>query len=327
MKLIKGLFYFLVIISVLFIFTNTISAENITIRIPEEVTVTSNYITLVDIAKFENISGDSLEKLKSIQIGKTLLPGYRKAIPREQITLLIENKGFSVAEMKMDIPDMVYVKTASKRINEEILIQEAREYIKENLKYSRDKVRIKERFNPPGIVIPDKDYRIKYEYSPGSKKIGSVSIQAGIYIDNKIYKKIYLGFEVRIIKEVYVAKRGIAVGERIYQSDFYLEEKDLARFRGELINDFDNKLIENGVVGIPISRGDVLTTYYLTIPTIIHAGDVLQAEIVVGGISVITPVKARQSGKKGEYITVENIKTGHRFRAQVINSHLLRLVQ
>ncbi|MFW5981217.1 MAG: flagellar basal body P-ring formation chaperone FlgA, partial [bacterium] len=118
----------------------------------------------------------------------------------------------------------------------------------------------------------------------------------------------------------------IAAGEKLNEDDFELLYKEVSDFQGEIIKDFDNTLVKNGVVRRRIPRQGVLTTYHLVLPIIVSPHDILQAEIISGGIKVNTQVIARQSGKKGDYITVENISSGHRFKAQIISSHLVRLV-
>ncbi len=299
----------------------------VVISISEKVSVNSSLINLGDIADITGVSGKQLEKIKSISLGKALLPGYERVIPKTQIKLLIENAGFSFEQFDSDIPKMVYVRTASRVLKEEEIFEKAKEYLLGNLDYEGEKIDINLRFLPPDIVLPDKEFELKFELPQGISKFGNLSLRALVIIDNVIYKRLFLGFEVKIEKEVYIAKRPISPGEKVYKDDFYREVKMLTSFRGNLINDFSNRLIKDGIVKIEIPKEEVLTTYYLALPNIVYAGDELQAEIIIGSVSITTKVKARQSGKKGQYITVENSNTGHRFKAEVVSSYKVRLVQ
>ncbi len=327
MRLVNGRYVLIILFLTVYITANIVSAETINIKILREITISSEWITLADIAEFEGISEEDLIKLKKIRISRTLLPGYTKSIPRGQIELLMENEGFNLSDFNLDIPGLVDVKTATRWLSEAEIIEEARDYLIDYLGYQRDKLVIEQRFSPPKVALPDKEYRLEFEIAPGSNKSGNISMQTLILVDNVIFKKIYLGFNVKVLREVYIAKRAISVGEKIRQDDFYLDVRGLDNFRGDLILDFNNSIILDGVVNIPINKEGVLTSYHLTIPDIVFPGDQLQAEIIVGNIQVTIMVKARRTGKKGEYITVENINNGHRFQAQIINSHLVRLVQ
>ncbi len=327
MRLINARYVLIVLLLTICITADIVSAETINIKIPREVTISSDWITLGGIAEFEGISEEDLLKLKTIRISRTLLPGYTKSIPRGQIELLIENEGFNLSDFNLDIPGLINVKTATRWLSKAEIIEKAKDYLIDYLGYPVDKLVIEQRFSPPELALPNKEYQIEFEITPGTNRSGNISMQAHILVDNMIYKKLYLGFNVKVIREVYIAKRAIAVGEKIRQDDFYLDVRGLDNFRGDLILDFNNSIILDGVVNIPINKEGILTSYHLTIPDIVFPGDQLQAEIIVGNIQITIMVKARRTGKKGEYITVENINNGHRFQAQIINSHLVRLVQ
>lgn len=313
------------ILSFLVILISGVKAD-ISITIPETVTINSSWIELGDIAEIRGVSGEEFERLASLKIARAVLPGYTRTIPAEQIIILIENEGFLSKNMEINIPDFVYVSSAGRILSEEEMLKQAEDFLYSSLGDQADKLVIRPRFIPPEIILPDKDYRLEYEYS-GANRAGNVSLQLSVIVDDVLYKKLFLGFEVLIEKEVFVAKRPVSAGEKISADDFYLATRKLGAYRGELIQDLNNQLVKDGVVNIEIPKDGILTTYYLKLPVIVHSGDILQAEVVIGSIKVSTVVTARQSGKKGDYITVENNDTGHRFKAQIINSHLVRLVQ
>jgi len=327
MKVKKGLNIVLTLFLVLlFLLVNVrVRAESVRITIPEEIGISSNWITLGEIATITGIKGGKLEELKSIRLGKAVLPGYARQIQRAQIELHLKNEDFSLKDIKLDCPNRILVKTKSRKLSREKLVEDAKEYLNHLLEYPEDRTIISLRHNPPEILLPDRDYIIEYEFTKGGKEIGNITLQTLIKIDDLVYKRIFLSFEVLVKHQVYVAKRPLSIGERVTGDDFYLDYRGLSNYPGEIITDLDTPMVKYGVIKAPIPRGGILTTYYLNMPDIIRAGDEVQAEIIVGGIKVTTMVKARQSGKMGEYITVENVNTGYRFKAQIVNSHLVKL--
>jgi|GEM_PF-1047897 len=304
-----------------------IQAEEITITVPDRVEISESWITLGDIARIEGLNGDKLKEVQSLKLGKALLPGYSREIPREQIILMLENMGFNRSSINLEMPAVVVVKTASRVISSQDIINGARDFLQERLNYSQERVIIKPVFTPPDVVIPDREYQLVYQLSATKELLGNVSIQALVMMDQQEYKRVYLSFQVMVMEEVLVALRTINKGETIRKEDFRKEVKGITGLRGDIITDFNNTLVRYGVVNIPLKQGEVLTTYYLILPDIVRAGDELRAELVSGTIVVSTMVKACQNGKYGEYITVENVKSGHRFKAQVISSHLVRIIQ
>ncbi len=325
----KLILVYLVVLQVLLYLVGIgfVQAEEIIITIPARVEINQSWITLGEIARIEGLEGDKLKEVRALILGKALLPGYSREIPREQIILIMENHGFDRSAIKLVMPAAVVVKTASRTLNSQEIIKGASEFIQGRLNYSPELIKIEPVFIPPDIVIPDQDYQLVFQTSITKELLGKVSILVQVVINQQEYKRIFLSFQVEAMGEVYVALRTINKGETIQKKDFKRETRGIAELRGEVITNFNNNLIRHGEVSLPLKQGNILTSYYLIIPDIIRVGDELRAEIIAGSITVATNVKACQNGKYGEYILVENTKTGHRFKAQVINDQLVRYIQ
>ncbi|MEJ6950245.1 flagellar basal body P-ring formation chaperone FlgA [Natronospora cellulosivora (SeqCode)] len=305
--------------------SNFIKAEQININIPAEVEVSSSPVTLGDIAQIHTSREEDRSKIASIELIRILLPGYSRHVQKSQINLILNNSNFEPELIDLSMANVVKVTRSKRLLDTNYLIDEARQFLLSLIEYDPEKVEITPRFMPPEIVLADSDYELEFELA-SNRVLGNISLQVKVIVDGFLYRQFYMGLQVKIYEEVFIARREISVGERIKQEDFHKVYKALSDFRGDIIRDLDNTLVRNGIVTRRISRDGVLTTYHLALPIIVSPSDVLQAEIISGGIRVRTQVIARQSGRKGDYITVENINNKHRFRAEIINSNLVRLV-
>ncbi|HLV10050.1 MAG TPA: flagellar basal body P-ring formation chaperone FlgA [Halanaerobiales bacterium] len=302
-------------------------ADYIKIQIPDWVEVKQSRIILGDIARIEGLGGDMLNKLQSLDLGRAVLPGYSRKIYRNEVILLIENLGIERSALNLEMPSYTEVETASQVLSAEKMLAGSEKFIRENFDFSPERIEISPRFIPKEMVLPERDYQLIYQLSSYGEIPGPLSIIVRVMFGEQEYRRIYLNFRVSIIEEAYVALRSIDKGERINQQDFSKEIVKLDKLQGNLIRDFENTLVKHGVANIPIGQGEVLSDYYLILPDLVKSGDDLIAEVVIGNIVVSAAVKARQNGKYGDYITVVNTSTGHRFKAQVINSHLVRYTQ
>jgi flagellar basal body P-ring formation protein FlgA len=302
-----------------------LGAERIRIEVHEDTEVSNSWITLGDIAFIEGVEGEERALIDGIRLGKALLPGYECLIPGELILICLQKKGYLVDELDLKIPDLVRAKTASQVVNGKDLVSFAEDYLQERLEYTPVRIRLRTRIFPRDLVIPDRDYQLEVLLNSGGDLRGDISLQVLIRIDGSIYKRVWLGFEVAILQEVYVARRSINKGERLKRDDFSLEIREITNYRGDLITDFSNTLVEEGIVNIAIKKGEILSSYYLKRPDIVSFGDLLEAELITGNLTVSTRVKACQQGKKDEVILVENLKTGYRFKARIIDAQLVRI--
>ncbi len=69
----------------------------------------------------------------------------------------------------------------------------------------------------------------------------------------------------------------------------------------------------------------ILMKNYLAEPKLVHRNDQVTIEVFAGSIHVQTLGKAQSDGVKGEWIWVENLSSGKKVKAQVIDVGLVRI--
>lgn len=312
---------------ILLVFLSPVQAGKMKISIPPQVTVKSDSIILGNIAQIKGISGKKLKTVRNIVLERSPSPGYSRQINRELIRLLLQKEGFSSAEIELDIPRTFTVKVRSKKITSDELLKFVRNYLEDEISDSDGKIQIKFNFHPQKVVIPDTEYKLEVANDNIHDLMGRTSLPVIIKINNKKWKQIYIGVNISIKKKVFVARKDIGRGRSLQRQNFKLEVRELSNFRGELITEWDNPLIKNGVVDGSIKKGDILTSADLKKPFIVSWGERIKAKVIVGNVKVMTTVKACNRGKINDYITVENLESGNRFKARVINSNFVQIIR
>ena len=318
----ERLIKFIIILLLLILFTQNIMAESLIISIPEKVIVGGEQIILGEIA---SIKGEINQEIVNLDLGKSPYPGYIKIISQNMLSLILQDAGYSRSDFKLDMEKRVEVERASKSISIKELNNFVSSYIEDAINIEKGELIITPTFNPGEILIPDREYRLEIPDNNYNLS-NSVSLPVDIIIEDKLWKRIYLGFELKHYQEVLIAKRDIGQGESIKADDFYLGEKEIGIIRGELVKEIDNNL-SNKVARVSIAKDQILSTYYLKEPLLIKRGDYVQVEVIVANVKIATMVIARQNGKKGDYILVENSDNGKKFNALVINSQLVRVIK
>lgn len=311
----------IIFIIIFFVSANVIAVE---IDIPAQVQVRGEQILLGEISQISGENKEIIENIKTIELAKSPLPGYSKKLSRELIRLILKNKGYDLKDIELDIPDVFTVSAKSKKIAIENVLKFAREYIKENISYGNQQIEVKINSRLNEIVIPDSDYSFAVE---ANKEIGlgNNSLPLIINVNGKEYKRIYLMVEVNLIKNVYIARKDLEQAQQLKREDFRLERREINDERGTLIIEWKQDFFENRVLTNPLQKGEILKEDMLKKPVVINWGDKVQALVKIGSVEIATLVSAREKGKVGDYITVENIKTGHKFKARVVNSQLVEI--
>ncbi len=322
----KKIFSVLLVFLVFFSINSPSVLSAQTIKISKNEEVNSEWIKLGDIAKLTDFSPDLKEELISVKLEKAARPGYERNISKQLIRLVLKDKGYDITNFVFDIPDRIKVKTLSKKLDNNKLETFIKEHIQKNIDYEYDQIEIEITSSLSEIIIPDADYSFEISRKKSNYR-GSYSLPVDIIVNKTAYKRIYVNLKTNIYKKVFVAKKNLFKGKKISKDNFEFKTASITDVDSTIISNWDNSLIKDGLLTKTISKGEILTEEYLKKPIVITWGDQIQAEIKIGGITVNTMVKAKERGKKGDFILVENLKTGKQFKAEVINRRLVRLVR
>ena len=322
----KNIIIMFLVVSMFFLINSPFALSASTITIPKNAEVNSEWIKLGDIAKLIDFSPELKEELASLKLEKAARPGYERNISKQLIRLVLKDKGYDIANFNFDIPDRVKVKTLSQKIDNNRLKSFIKEHIRENIEYEYDSLEIEFSSSLAEIIIPAADYGFEIARKKSNYR-GSYSLPVDIIVNNSAYKRIYVNLKTKIYKKVFVAQKNLFKGEKISKDNFEFKRANITDIDSTLITNWESSLIKDGLLTKTISKKEILTVEHLKKPVIISWGDQIQAEIKIGGIIVQTMVKAKERGKKGDFILVENLKTGKQFKAEVINRRLVRLVR
>ncbi len=320
--MIKYKFILISTIVVILLFTFNVFA--IEINIPGQVSVSRDEILLGAIARINGEENALIEELKAIELGNSPLPGYSSRLSRELIRLVLKNKGYDVDDFVLDIPRVFTVSTNFKVIPKDILLDFATKYIRDNISYPAQKLKIETDTNFKEIIIPDSSYSLEIDNDQEIHP-GNISLPVVINIGGKEYKRVYLLLAVKLIQDVFVANKDLQRGVRLKKNDFNLVQREMNRELKGIITNWDEQFLAARVLSSPLKKGGILQESILKKPFVINWGDNVRAIIKIGNVEISTIVFARERGKIGDYITVENLKTKHKFSARVINAKIVRV--
>ncbi|MGM0410875.1 MAG: flagellar basal body P-ring formation chaperone FlgA [Bacillota bacterium] len=314
----------IILLFIVFVSPSVFSAK--VISIDSEVSANGEWIKLGDIAEISGFSDNVKNELKEINLEKAPRPSYEKRITKQLVKLILKDKDYEVKEIEFNMPEQIKVKALSQKISESEIENFVKKYVKDKIDYDYEKIEIDISSLSSEIIIPASDYSLAVNREKNNYR-GNYSLPVDIMINGDSYKRLYVNLRTSIYRKAFEAKKTMYKGNKISKNDFELKTKDITKIDAPLIDDWDNSLVKDGKLTKTISNGEVLTAEYLEKPIIIKYGDEVQAEVIIGGIKVTAMVKAKERGKKGDKIKVENINSEKEFKAEIINNRLVRLVR
>jgi hypothetical protein len=198
-------------------------------------------LTLGDVA---DISGDSqlVEKLKSVDLGKSPILGTKKSLSTLLVKALISSQGVDMRQVSLTVPTGAVVERKAQRISPEEIAIAVQEAFKKKLNVDtilEPKSKINSMMVPPGTV--------SFEVSNTQLNPSDISTTVDISVDGKLANSLHLRYDITQLPQI---KRGDVVRLRLISNTAKVEVNAKAKgtaFLGQSVTvETDNGTIHTG---------------------------------------------------------------------------------
>ncbi len=129
--------------------------------------------------------------------------------------------------------------------------------------------------------------------------------------------------EIFIKSQVLVVKRAVRKGEPLGPENTALVEEDITRLHRSFLLHADR--LRGMVAKRTLQPGRIISPEDLTAPLLIHRGQVVMIRVQTPNIFITAPGRAKQNGKFGEIIRVENLQSKKIIYARVSTSRTVNV--
>lgn len=309
------------IILLLIILTLSFSASAFEVEISKEAEVESPQITLAAISKINaaDLSDQQLEELKELNLSRSAAPGYKKQLTRVLVDLSIKNLGYNKADYKLIMPKNILVSRKSSVIKAEEIKKLAEKYLLSKLDFPPEDILIKAGRKLKDINTAAGNYKLTIREGQ-SISLPDSNLAVEIIQNGEKIRTIYYPLKIKLKLNVYTAKKDLALNSALHRSDFKLQKIEISGNPEDFLKTWPDNL-NNKKLARSLKKGEILTFNDLKTPDAVKWGDKLHLSYKMNNIIISTFVAARERGKIGDLITVENLNSGYRFKARIISSN------
>ena len=219
--------------------TKILTKSEVKVKFTSE--VNTEVLTLGDVA---DISGDSqlVEKLKSVDLGKSPILGTKKNLSTLLVKALIYSQGVDMRQVSLTVPTGAVVERKAQRISPEEIAIAVQEAFKKKLNVDtilEPKSKINSMMVPPGTV--------SFEVSNTQLNPSDISTTVDISVDGKLANSLHLRYDITQLPQI---KRGDVVRLRLISNTAKVEVNAKAKgtaFLGQSVTvETDNGTIHTG---------------------------------------------------------------------------------
>ncbi|RAK08923.1 flagella basal body P-ring formation protein FlgA [Halanaerobium saccharolyticum] len=317
----------IIILTVLIFGITTFSAAAFEIKINEEVEVSALEITLAEIAEIRapELSAAAVEELRNLSFKSSPNPGYQKRLSRVLVELTIQNLGYKKNQFKLQMPGTVIVSRKSSVITEAEIAAQVEDYLKSNLDFEAEQLIIESRSSLNQVEIPAGDYELKVAENQ-SLSLPNTNVKLEVWQNGEQVRGVFYPVKISLLLEILTASRDLSINSRIKKSDFEIKEQKISGDPEKLIKDWSEIDLNNVRLSRSLKKGDILRSDNLKVPYVVKWGQKLNLRLSVNNIHVSTFVEAKERGRIGEMITVENLNSGYQFQAEVVSPTEVKMI-
>jgi len=317
----------IIILTISILLVLSISAAAFEISIAPKVEVNSSEITLAEIAeiKASELSAAELEQLKKVSFKSSPNPGYKKRLSRVLVDLTIKNQGYKKNDFQLQMPKTITVSRKSNIIKEAEISSLVEKYLKSNLDFKDAQIIIESRSSVKDIEIAAGDYELKAAEQQ-NLSLPNTNLKLEVWQDGEKIRTIFYPVKINLILEVLTANKDLNSNSRLKKSDFKIAKKRIHGDPEGFFKDYSELDFKKVKLSRPLKKGEILKDNYLKIPYVIQWGQKLNLRVNLNNINISTFVEAKERGKIGEIITVENLNSGYEFQVLVVSPTEVRVI-
>lgn len=293
------------------------------IKIHKEIRVQSkSVLTLEDCAEFVNIDDRILDDLKKIEILKAPKIGNTKTYSSSYLAKLIKDKTKKILigdEVEFFIPNEVTLDNRAIKFN--------RENIEASLIEAMKSQCPKCEFEIVSLQVPilnqlkETPHHWNIKLNSGIPK-GSFSIPIEITLDDLSRRLFWISGQLRVYKNVYVAKRNLNISENLQEEDLKIEKREIT-----FINDFaaQQEDIRSVQVNRPIAAGQIIDMSSLRKSSAAHFGDTVKVTAGSEDWQISTEGLIQQNAFIGDTVKVKILRTQKLISGTLVNKSLVEV--
>ena len=270
------------------------------ITVRPECEIAGSNCTLGDLASVQSADAELTQRLKSILVCPTPLPGKTRMVTRDQIVIALRRGGVNDQSVQLLCPAQVNVRRGQSVVTGLALFEAAKTFAQSGVSLSGTVV-IEPRRLPADQIVPAGSPELRIKAGARGPRKGQNSVPVEIVVDGQVYRTVMVSVMVRVVAPVLVATKTISKSEPISSANTALQERDITTLSSDVMLEAPNA---DWTASVPISEGAVVRGQWVAAPAAVKSGDSVLVVVESGGVRVTEKGTAVQDGRLGDRIKV-----------------------
>lgn len=299
------------------------AAGKLNIHLLPEATITSDTITLGQIAEISGPSKGTGKALAALELGASPRPGRSAFIAPGRIETVLKSRGYRPDQFSLTAAGPVKVLRGYKDLTAKRVTDAVKVFILHNAPWDRDQIKIRYVKYNQSYRLPPGKLDLRVSAPKHTDWIGAIPFRVDVYVNGRRVQKMSVPAHIEVWSDVIVAAKPLARRQPIDHDDIKIQRMNLARTPKNVILRKD-QVIGNRTTSA-IAMNAILCTDDIEMPPVVRRGDVIQLVAESPSLRVTTKGVAKDKGAVGERIRVLNLRSKKIIYAQIVDQSTARV--
>jgi len=300
------------------------SAANVTtIRILEKSQIEKDKILLGKISEIKGDNPELIQRLRTIVIGKSPLPGRSRRIDEQYVKVRLKQSNIDLSRVVLEFPKRSIVSRDFIEISKEEIKRTVEDFIFRNNPWDSDRARIKGMQVNRNVILPKGKITYKIVQPKHKNFIGKIPLSVHFYVNGRFQKRVWATVHIEVLTEVVVTRRPLRRYQPITEDDIVRKTRDLADLPSNYISSFEEVLGKR--TKRKMNAGVVLRSDLIGLPPLVSRGDVVSIVAETKGLRITALGIVKENGYRGGVVRVVNLDSKKGIYARVMDPNTVKV--
>ena len=305
------------------------SNPGILLESPDEVVLSKDRVTLLDLFQRDGIPPALIEAMGSVDLGSTPAVGEHKVVKagqlRDYLVRFVDDHGIDPDSVRVKLPETITVTRKTFVVPEEQLDKLFREHVTSNSPWDPQSLSIERIRYSGNPEIPFGDVSYEVTAMPRESYLGNVRLTVNCLVDGEMVRTLRVTGKVGSNQEVVVAKGTLRRDTVVRAGDVTLRKVDLAEMKGRFATRLED------VVGFRLTTGvrinDPISPDNLARPIVVRRGGLVTILYEMPGLKLTARGVVEGDASVGDTIEVTNVNSNKAIYCRVIDKESVRAIR
>lgn len=300
------------------------SLSGMVAKLKERTEVSGEFVRLGEIAELSGPEERSLDRLRSLVVGRVPLVNGERSFSQADIRLALRRYGLSPEGLKFSGPERVSIRRGGRVISRQEIREIVTEQLRARLPWKPEQIKSLEVSVPEGeVFLPPGDLSYELGGLREPVRAGTFSLPVTLKVDGEPRKRIWVKAMIQATQPVVLTRVALERGRIIAPEDLTVGERAAEGMPRDTLIDPEEAVGKR--VRQPLAADAILRSSLLELPILVKRGSPVIILVETPRMRITAPGESLQKGTKGEVIRVLNRASRKEVLARVMDAHTVQV--